>query len=300
MKRIIINGATGLIGKALIDYLDKTEYSLTVLSRNTEKAKNIFPDCEVVKYTEPLLPEVFENYFAVINLAGASIGAKRWNKDFKKLLYSSRINTTKNIAYAISRTKRKPEVFMNASAAGYYGYKDKSPADESSQPGKDFLARLCVDWEDCIKEIENSGIRSIKLRTAMVLARNGEALERLAMPYKFFVGGKLGSGNQPFTFIHIIDMVRIIKFALENTSVDGAINCTAPEMITNAEFSKILGRILKRPAIFAVPAFMLKLIIGEFAETILNGRYIIPKKLQDNGFKFEFPDAESALKEIYG
>jgi len=298
MKKIIINGASGLLGKALIDYLDKNVYNFAVIARNTGKAESMFPECKIIKYKDSLLPEIFEDYFAVINFAGASIGGRRWNDEYKKQLYSSRINTTKNIAYAVSRTIRKPSVFINASASGYYGFRDESPADESAAAGKDFLARLCSDWEDCTKEIRNSGVRTVILRTAVVLSKSAEATERLIKPFRYFAGGKLGSGKQPFPFIHIKDMIRIIEFILENDSIEGAVNCACPDRITNKEFSKITGKILHRPSIFTVPSLVLKILLDGFADSILKGRFIVPAKLISNDFKFEFADAESALNDI--
>ncbi len=298
MRKIIINGASGLLGRALIDYLDKDVYKFTVIARNTDKAEKMFPGCEIIKYKDSLTPDIFENYFAVINFAGASIGGKRWNDEYKRLLYSSRINTTKNIAYAVSRTIRKPSVFINASASGYYGFRDESSADESAAAGKDFLARLCADWEDCTKEIQNSGVRTVVLRTAVVLSKNSEATDRLIKPFRYFAGGKLGSGNQPFPFIHIKDMVRIIEFILENDSIEGAVNCSCPSRITNKEFAKITGKILNRPSIFTVPPFVLIILLDGFADSILKGRFIVPAKLMSKGFKFDFADAESALNDI--
>ena len=298
MRQIIINGATGLIGRALISYLDKSKYSITVLSRDVINAKKIFPNNKIIEYKSNLLPDTFENVFAVLNFAGASIGGKRWNKKWKQILYSSRINSTKNIAYAISRSKRKPEVFINSSAVGYYGWRDKTPADENSLPGKDFLSRLCVDWEECTKEIENAGVRTIRLRTGIVLSKSDGALQRMITPFKFFVGGKLGSGKQPFPYIHIEDLVRIIEFIFGNNSLAGAVNCVSPENISNKEFSDIVGKILHRPSLFTVPSFALKIILGEFADTILNGRIIIPAKLLDYDFKYKYPDLKSALNDL--
>jgi len=301
-NKIVISGATGLIGKKLISALTEKGFSVSILTRNKRLAeKTLLQEVEAVEwdYNMPAdeIIQVIEGSLSVINLAGASVAGSRWNDKYKKLIYDSRIETTRKIAEAISRCGEKPESLISSSATGYYGPENKE-ADEEANPGTDFLAKVCKDWEESALQAEKHGVRVVNIRTGVVLDKNEGALEKLIKPFKFFVGGRLGSGKQYFPWIHIEDLTEMYIFAMENQKIRGGLNGTAPQQVTNKELTKIIGKVIKRPGLFPVPGFILKIAVGEFAKNLLEGRSIIPKKALENGFKFKYETVESALKNI--
>lgn len=303
-KRIIIAGATGLIGKRIIYLLLNKGYSVCILTRNIESAMRRFNDTSIDfinwDYSMPSdnLIEYIENSFAVINFAGASIGGKRWNESYKRVLYDSRIVTTRKIAEAISKCKNKPECLINSSAIGYYGTTRTEVLDEDSKPGDDFLSKLCFDWEKEAYSMEKHGLRVITLRIGIVLDKCEGALQKFLLTFKLFIGGHQGSGKQWISWIHIDDLVNLIFFVLENKEIKGAINCTSPNSVSNKQFCKTLGKVLNRPSIFPVPGFVLKIAIGEFAKYLIKGRKVIPFRATKNGFQFRYDNLENALTNL--
>ncbi|MBI5402386.1 MAG: TIGR01777 family protein [Ignavibacteriae bacterium] len=302
-KRIVISGGTGLIGKKIISRLKYKGYSVTILTRNKRPAEKIISqDIESVEwdYSKPteLLTEIISGCEAVINLAGASIAGRRWNHEYKKLIYDSRVLTTQKISEAISLCKEKPLSFVSASASGYYGFDGEEQLTEDSTAGSDFLAKVCKDWERAAYEAERSGVRTVTVRIAVVLDKNEGALKKLIAPFKFFLGGHLGSGKQWFPWIHADDLADLFLFSIENKNIRRALNGSAPEQIRNKEFCKILGKIIGRPSILPVPGFMLRLITGEFAKYLLKGRRLVPEKALNSGFIFKYDTCEKALKNI--
>jgi uncharacterized protein (TIGR01777 family) len=303
-KTILLTGATGLIGKKLITSLINKGYSVKITSRRKEYAERTLPKESVIiewdysKSTEEI-KGALEGCFSVINLAGASIAGKRWNDEYKKLIYDSRVLTTKKLTEAISECSVKPESLISTSASGYYGFDGEETLTENSSSGSDYLAGVCRDWENAAYGAEKYGVRVVSMRVAVVLDKNEGALQKILTPYKFFAGGHLGSGKQWFPWIHADDLVNMYIFALENKIIKGGLNCVAPEQVRNKEFSKALGKAINRPVLFSVPGFMLKAVTGEFAHYLLKGRRLYPEKALANGFKFEFNNIEKAFKNIF-
>lgn len=304
-KIIVINGATGLVGKNLTSELIAKGYGVKVLTRRTGNAKKSFIQNQNIVYTrfsgEELTDEMIlslNGSYGIINLSGASIGDRRWNENYKKLIYASRINSTRLLVDAMLRMPSKPSVFINASASGYYGLDPDGESDEYSEPGDDFLSKLVADWESEALKANELKIRTGIVRTGVVLSKKGGALERMITPFKFFAGGHLGNGKQWMPWIHIDDLTELFIYILENQNVAGVYNGTAPGIVTNKELAKAIGKTLGRPSIFPVPGFVLKLLIGEFAKYLLEGRKIIPKRTLESGFKFIYNDIETALSNI--
>lgn len=303
-KTILLTGATGLIGKKLITALIKKGYSVKITSRRKEYAERTVPkEVEIIEwdYTKStdILKDALEGCFSVINLAGASIAGRRWNDKYKKLIYESRVLTTKKLVEAISNCSEKPESLISTSASGYNGFDGEEALTEESPAGEDYLAKVCKDWESAAFRAEVYGVRTVAMRVAVVLDKNEGALKKILTPYKFFAGGHLGSGKQWFPWIHAEDLVNMYIFALENKNIKGGLNCAAPEQVRNKEFSKALGKSINRPSFFPVPGFALKAVTGQFATYLLKGRKLFPEKALYNGFKFEFGNIEKAFKNIF-
>jgi uncharacterized protein (TIGR01777 family) len=301
-KKVVIAGATGLIGRHLSMHLAKNGYEIKALVRNPEKAFESLQhfNIELIEWNIKMSPEevspFLEESDCVINLAGASVGAKRWNDEVKNELYDSRINSTKQLVTAINLCKIKPHTFICSNGVGIYGYRGNEEITEQSSFGNDFLARLCIDWEnEAMKAKEHC--RVVSMRTAVVLDAKEGALKELMTPFKFFAGGWLGSGKQWFPWIHINDITETYKFCIEN-EVSGGVNAASPQAVTNKQFCKELGKVMHRPCIFPVPGFALRLAVGEFAETLLNGQKVIPQKLNNLNFPFQFKNLNSALKDL--
>src|SRR5207248_156360 len=232
----------------------------------------------------------------VVNLAGANVGAKRWTGEYKKELRESRLQAPRALVAAMRAATRRPRVFVSASAVGYYGDRGDEEVTESTQPGSDFLARLCIAWEEEAGRAEQLGVRTVLLRTGVVLDRKDSALSKMIPPFKAFVGGPIGSGRQWFPWIHIDDEVGLILWALDG-SVRGPVNATSPNPVRMEDFANALGRALHRPAVLPVPAFALRLAVGEMAEVLLGGQRARPLKVFEAGYRFRFPELGPALKE---
>jgi uncharacterized protein (TIGR01777 family) len=239
-----------------------------------------------------------ESVDAVIHLAGANLSTKRWNKEYKKLLYDSRIISTKKLIEAIKTVERKPKVFITASAIGYYGNRSDEILTEESEAGKDFLANLCNDWEKEAKNVEQFGVRSVQIRTGLALSRNEGALKQMLPAFKYFIGGPLGNGKQWYSWLHIEDIVNIYVKALESEILSGPINAVSPNPVTMKKFAKILGDVLHRPSFFSVPKIILLLVIGQVAEVVTSSQRVVPEKLLNSSFKFKFEKLEDALRDI--
>ncbi len=301
-KRIIITGATGLIGKILCKELIERGDEITIFTSNTAKATSLIKGAkEYIKWNYSN-PEEWKNHLnesdAVIHLAGASIAGKRWNASYKKLIMESRIASTRNIVKAIEEAEQKPSTFISSSAVGYYGNAENNILTETSESGNDFLSQVCKAWELESEKVESFGVRRISVRTGIVLSAKGGALERMLLPFKLFIGGPIGSGKQWFPWIHIDDLIRIYLFALDNPSISGIINAASPNPATMKEFALTLGKTLHRPSLFRVPFFALRIAIGEAAESVIASQRVIPKKLLESGFKFKFENVEEALRDL--
>jgi uncharacterized protein (TIGR01777 family) len=293
--RIVVTGGTGFLGRSLVERL-QAEHEAIVFTRKPRTAGEVQwnPDRGDGKWVDSVLTAQ-----AVVNLAGEPIAAGRWTAARKKAIHDSRISATRAIVDAIRRAPNPP-VLINASAIGIYGNRGDEPLTEQSPPGSDFLARVCIDWEaEAMKAAERT--RVVLLRTALVLANDGGALPQLARPFHFFAGGRVGSGRQYWSWIHRDDWVEMVRWSLLTHAVKGPINVAAPEPVTNAEFARTLGRVLKRPSMMAAPAFALRLVLGEMADAmILGGQRVRPAKAQSLGFAFRYPTLVGALAAVYG
>jgi uncharacterized protein (TIGR01777 family) len=294
-KIVMIAGGTGFIGSQLTKKLHSADYDVKIITR---KAKNT-DDKTKLNYIswDSLKSDDLENIYGIINLAGASIAGSKWTESYKQLILDSRIKATRELVDLVSKAKSPPEVFINASAVGYYGDRGTELLTEESSSGKGFLAKVCVEWEKEAITASNH-TRTVISRIGVVLDKNEGALSKMLLPFKTFTGGPLGSGKQYFPWIHIKDIVGLFMFALENKSVDGAVNFSSPNPVTMDEFAKTLGKVMNRPSIFKVPEAALKLILGDASEMITNSQRVIPKQASSNGYSFMFSDLKLAFKDI--
>jgi len=300
--KIVISGATGMIGSALVDRLaNRFDTSLILLSR--KPAQEISLANRQWLAWQPGSSGEWERAIdgadAVINLAGEAIAGKRWSARQKLILRASRIEATQSLVEAIGKSKVKPKTLISASAVGYYGPHGDERLNEDSKPGDDFLSRLCVEWESAARQAESFGVRVCLLRTGIVLAKGAGALQKMVPPFKLFAGGPLGSGLQWMPWIHIDDEVGLVEFLLDRTDARGPFNGTAPNPVTMAEFSQALGRALNRPSWASVPPSVLALMLGEMADMLLTGQRATPDAALKVGFQFKYPhlaDALSALR----
>ncbi|AOE49580.1 TIGR01777 family oxidoreductase [Kangiella sediminilitoris] len=296
MSQVLITGGTGFIGRNLIPLLQAKGYKVTVLTRSADKYK-AYPVLKEVRLVESL--QDVNDIDVVVNLAGANLAAKRWSDSYKETIVNSRLNTTENLLEWIKQQEHKPHTLINGSAIGFYGARGNEELDESSTSGNgsEFQVRLCTRWEDAAYRAENLGLRVCCIRTGVVLGHEG-ALQQMLPPFKFGLGGKLGSGNQYFSWIHISDHVRAVMYLIKHSELQGAFNLTAPEPVTNYGLTKTLGKVLGRPTFATVPEFALKLLVGELAKMLLTGQRVYPKKLMESGFTFEYPTLNEALQDL--
>ena len=289
---VVITGASGLVGSALIDQLRQRSVSVTAVSRNP-RAHTALSGVNWTGWDG--LTDAVSGAAGVVHLAGEGIVDQRWNQARKAALRDSRIDTTRQVVQAIQEAGEKPGVLVSASAIGYYGNRVERESTEAAPAGDDFLAQLCVDWES---EAQGSGVRTVNARFGIVLANEGGALPRLLFPFKLGLGGPIGLGRSWWSWIHIDDAVGAILYALEQNQVEGAINLTAPNPVRNSEFSSALGRALRRPALMPVPPLALKLALGEGASVLLASQRILPTRTLDLGYRFKFTDIDSALQDL--
>ena len=295
---ITITGATGFIGRQLIERLGKEPHQLHALSRSTNTN---FGDTAVwISKWDPMVedppPESLANADAIVHLVGEPV-AQRWTPEAKIKIRESRVRSTERLVNALAKQPRRPAVLVCGSAIGIYGPRGDEILTEDSTPGNDFLADVCQDWEKQAMKAESLGIRVARIRTGVVLGKVGGALEKMLPPFKMFVGGRIGSGKQWMSWIHLDDLVGIIHHALVN-SMNGAFNGTAPNPVTNAAFTSELAGALGRPAIFPVPGFALKAMFGEMAEMLLGGQRVLPKATEGAGYRFQHPELGPALRTI--
>jgi hypothetical protein len=302
IMRVIITGATGFIGRALCRELYK-DYDVVALSRGTEDARKSMGDQARIVRWDTKTPAGWDHEadgaLAIVNLAGENLASGRWNQARKSRILQSRLDGTNAVIEAVERLQNKPKVVILASAIGYYGPRQDEQLDEAATPGKGFLANVCRQMEGFVDQIEKLGVRCIIIRTGVVLGRDGGALPKLAMPFRFYLGGHLGSGRQWFSWISLDDEVAAMRFLMENEHLRGVFNLTAPQPVTMKEFCRILGKVLNRPAWLSVPAFAARLALGEMAdEMLLSGQRVLPGRLTAAGFKFKHPDLEKALNDL--
>jgi uncharacterized protein len=304
--KIVVTGATGFVGVKLVERLHALGDRIVVLARNPQKAtrqfpQNAFPNVEVIGYTPLELGDWAKEISgsdAVINLAGEPIAGVRWTDRRKQEIRDSRILTTKVLVEAIAKAGVKPQVLISGSAIGYYGTSFDKSFDEYSNAGDDFLSNVCKDWESAVEGVTGLGLRLVKLRTGIVLGMGG-AIAKMLPIFQVGGGGKIGTGKQWFSWIHRDDLVELIIYALKNDQIAGALNATAPQPVTNEEFTVAFAKTIKRPAFLPVPAAALILIFGEGATVLLDGQRVLPHKAEINKFAFNYPDIDSALRQIF-
>ncbi len=279
---VTITGGSGFLGTRLTQRLLEAKHTVRAISRKSMEAG--------------LFDDDLASADAVVHLAGEPV-AQRWTETVKKRIHDSRVEGTRHLVSALSRQSQRPRVLVCASAVGYYGSRGDQILTEASSPGADFLARVVVGWEEAAQLAESLGLRVVRLRFGMVLG-DGGALARLLPPFRFGLGGKLGSGHQWMAWIHIEDAVNLILFALDYAAVRGAVNATAPHPVTNEEFTGRLAIELHRPAILPIPVFALKMAFGEMSEVLLASQRVLPTVAKSAGFRFQYPDLQTALANV--
>jgi len=299
---IVVAGATGLIGQRIVQRLVEAQNEVVVLTRNL--SQRIRVNAASVRFVQwdARTPGDWCTQLgradAVINLSGESIGRRRWTSAQKTRILSSRVNATNAIVDAIGASRRRPQVLVNASAVGFYGDAGDEDVLESHPSGNDFLADVCRQSESAARAAERYGLRVVLPRSAVVLDAHAGALKKFLLPFRLFVGGPLGSGRQWFPWIHLEDEVGAILFVIENPTMTGPVNVVAPELVTMREFSSALGRALRHPSWAPVPAFLLKIALGEMSDMVLKGQRTIPRRLLDAGYRFRFPRLDEALLDL--
>lgn len=326
-KRVVVTGATGLIGKRVCARLAEKGYAVVVFARDPEAARRAIPNAaDYVPYSATASgpwASAIDSAYGVVNLAGANNFGRRWSEAYKREIRDSRIVGTRGLVDAMSAAAEKPKVFVSGSAVGIYGFRDDTKLDETASLGDDFLARVCKEWEAEAERAQELGVRTVLIRTGVVLGgeqaglpwpftlkgispsrpgfildfRNG-ALPLMALPFRFFFGGPIGSGRQWFSWIHLDDEVELIVKSLEDEQLSGPLNATAPEPLTNHDFSRTLGLVLGRPSWLPLPPFALKLMLGGVADMLAEGQRVVPAKAEAAGYRFRYPTAEAALRQL--
>ena len=295
--KIVVSGVTGLVGTALQENLRADGIEVRGLTRRQSlpnAMQAIHWDIESRRFDASPLEEVD----AVVHLAGENI-ARRWSDRQKKAIRSSRVDGTNLLVEGLKSLKKKPRVLVCASAIGFYGDRGNEELVESSPPGDGFLPEVCQDWEQAAARASELGIRTVNLRTGIVLSTKGGALQQMLLPFKMGVGGPVGSGRQWMSWIHIDDLIQAIRFVLDGDSISGPVNVTAPNPVSNADFAKALGKALHRPAFLPAPGFAIKLVFGEMAQALLlEGQRVLPHRLSDAGFVFRYAEIGAALEDI--
>ncbi len=296
--KILIAGATGMVGKALVEALKK-DHSLLLLGRSIEKMKGFFPHAKAIDWkTFESLDRPLEGIDLIINLSGENIGEKRWTPRQKRLIVSSRVNATLVLAKACAKHKTHPVRLLNASAIGVYGKQQNS--DEYSplpNPPQDFLSEVGAEWEKALAPAENAGVSVVKMRFGVVLSPTGGALAKMLPAFKWGLGGRIGSGTQPFSWISLSDLVRAIEWLISHPEVTGPINLVAPGVLTQENFARVLGEVLHRPTLMVLPDWLVKLQFGQMGEELLlNGTAVKSRVLSEKGFRFLYPTLAEALR----
>ncbi len=298
--RVIVAGGSGLIGRALVASLAKDGHEVIVLSRKPEDVKNLPKNARAEKWDGRSAQgwgQLVNGADAIVNLAGATL-SERWSDSQKKAIRESRVNAGKAIVEAVKAAGQQPRVVIQSSAVGYYGPRGAEEIGEEASAGSDFLAGICKDWEASTAELDSLGIRRVITRTGVVLDKHGGALPRMVMPVKMFIGGPLGNGQQYFPWIHLQDEVAAMRWLIDNPNAHGVYNLSAPQPLTNKEFTQAIGKVLGRPTFMPVPAFAVKMLFGEMSSLVLDGQREVPQRLLKEGFRFKFTDAAAALRDV--
>jgi uncharacterized protein (TIGR01777 family) len=295
--RIVIAGGTGFLGTPLAAGLTRHGHDVVILTRRTGHLPAALvtwnPDGTAGAWAAAL-----EQADAVVNLAGASVGGRRWTEAWKRELRDSRLLATRSLVAGLQAVPARPRVFVSASGIGYYGPRGEEEVAEGEPPGDDFLARMGIEWEAEAARAGDSGARLVILRTGLVLAPDGGSLGRMLLPFRLGIGGSFGSGRQYVPWIHRRDWIDLVRWSLVSQAVHGTLNATSPQPVTNREFTRTLARVLRRPAVLPVPPFALRLVLGELADSVLTGQRAVPRRALTLGFHFRFPELEPALRDL--
>jgi uncharacterized protein len=294
----LITGASGFIGRKLVRTLLSEGHSVDYLGRK----RSLSLDSRAAFHSwnpgeRPPLSSV-PPLDAIVHLAGEPV-AQRWTPEVKQRIYTSRVEGTRQLVSAIGELRHKPALLVSASAVGYYGDRADEVLTESSAPGTDFLAKLCVDWEREAARAHEFGVRVVRIRIGIVLGRDGGALKQMMTPFRLGMGGRLGSGQQWMPWIHVDDLLRLFMFAAADSSIEGPLNGSSPEPVTNAEFTRRLAHALHRPAILRIPKFALKIAFGELADFMFASLRVMPEATKQSGFQFMYPELGRALKALF-
>ena len=301
--RVLITGGSGLVGRAATDELTDAGYDVVVLSRSPETVQGLPPGARAAGWDAESADgwwELAEGAAGIVHLAGENIGEGPWTEAKKRRIRESRVRSSEAVLEAVRRAESPPRFLLQASGIDYYGDTGDRVATEEDPPGEGFLPELAVEWESVIRPVEDLGVRRVLLRSAMVLAREGGALPKLALPFRLFVGGPVGSGDQWVPWIHLADEAGAIHFLAEHDGASGPFNLTAPNPVTNRELAREVGRALGRPSFLRAPAIALHAALGEMADMLLGSNRALPAKLERHGYRFRFPTLREALTDLYG
>ncbi len=300
--RVIITGGSGLIGRALANDLAKDGHEAIILTRGSRPVTNLPAGIRMEKWdglTDQGWGKLADGADAIVNLAGENLSAGRWTAKRKRSIVESRTNPGAAVVQAVQHAAVKPRVVIQSSGVGYYGPCSRELISEDTPAANDFLAEVCQVWEGSTQGVEALGVRRVVTRSGVVLSTRSGALPRMLLPFKFFAGGPLGSGEQWLSWVHLDDEVRAVRFLIETPEADGVFNISA-RPVTNRQFAQAIGKVMRRPAFFKVPAFIIRLLFGEMSTVVLDGQHVSSKRLTDLGFQFCFPEAEAALKDLLG
>ena len=304
--RIIITGGTGLIGRALSAELVQSGYDVVVLSRDPHRKVVTQTGVTIVDWdvqTGRGWAHLADGADAIVNLAGESLAGKslftmRWTPERKRQIIESRVRAGSAVVDAVRSVEHKPRMIVQASAVGYYGPRGSERITEEDEPGKDFMADICLNWEASSAPVEGFGVRRAVIRLGIVLSRTGGALPQQMLPFRFFAGGSIGNGRQGYPWVHITDVSRAIRFLIENPAATGVYNLCSPQPLTNAEFGRALAHAMHRPFWLPIPALAFKIAFGEAATILLDGQKTYPQRLLDQGFEFRYPEVGAALANL--
>lgn len=288
---VLVFGGTGFVGGILVNLLCARNDRATIVTRNPETARTARVGVSISGW-----PQDCSRHEAVVNLAGASVSARRWNAEYKRELVSSRVDFTRRIVETIARSPKRPRVLVNASAVGYYGDRGEEELPESAAPAQGFLPELCVAWEREALKAEELGVRVVNLRIGIVLGRHGGALQKMVPIWKLGIGGPFGSGSMWLPWVHVNDCAGLALHAIDDDTVRGPLNAVSPGIVRNKEFARTLGKVLSRPAFLPVPPFALRLALGEFAAQLLASEKVVPQAALASGWRFQWNELEPALK----
>ena len=300
--RVIITGGTGLIGRELATSLVNDGNEVILLSRNPSRKRTEARNGVRIEQWDGSTSQgwghLVEGAGAIVNLAGENIGAGRWTKERKRAILESRVQAGQAVSEAVAKAKEKPAVVVQISGVGYYGIHKDELITEKSPSAEDYPSRICQAWEAATAPVEEEGVRRVVVRSGVILTTKGGALPRMLLPFKFFVGGRLGDGKQWLSWIHMRDEIAGLRYFIENSNVSGVFNLTSPYPIRNAELAGAIGHAMHRPSFFPVPAFVIRLLFGEMATTVLDGQRVLPERLEKAGFVFNYPRIDDALNQL--